>query len=338
MKPAFGDRVAKSPSIGPSAALRLEIATPCRLHFGLLGFGGTGRQFGGVGLMIRPPGLRLRMVEASQFESQGPLADRVAQFAGVWADYHGLEGLPACHVEVLAAAGQHLGLGVGTQLGLAVAAGLGRMVHGRREPAVELARSVGRARRSAVGTYGFDTGGLIVERGKSPGDFIAPLDCRRPVPQEWRFVLLRPPRKSGLAGKEEQQAFEQLPAVSRQVTEELWRELRQDLLPSLEAGDFDSFGESVYRFGRLAGSCFAARQGGPYNGPLLNALVDRIRSLGVRGVGQSSWGPTLFALLPTQDAAEDFCREIHEVWQRSPLEVQISSADNRGATIQEQRE
>jgi predicted sugar kinase len=33
-------------------------------------------------------------------------------------------------------------------------------------------------------------------------------------------------------------------------------------------------------------------------------LASRLRADGIRGVGQTSWGPTLFALLPDSPAAE----------------------------------
>ena len=50
----------------------------------------------------------------------------------------------------------------------------------------ELAQSVGRGLRSAVGTYGFVHGGMIAERGKLPGEVISPLDARVVLPEDWR--------------------------------------------------------------------------------------------------------------------------------------------------------
>ena len=64
----------------------------------------------------------------------------------------------------------------------------------------ELALSVGRGLRSAVGTYGFVFGGLIVEQGKLPDEPISPLDCRIDLPEAWRFVLVRPLGLTGIAG------------------------------------------------------------------------------------------------------------------------------------------
>ena len=41
---------------------------------------------------------------------------------------------------------------------------------------------------------------------------------------------------------------------------------------------------------------FKPWQGGIYAHPRTAALVDLIRKRGVRGVGQSSWGPAVFAI------------------------------------------
>jgi len=313
---------------------RVEVVAPCRVHFGLLSFGRpSGRQFGGAGVMVDQPALRLRVSAADQLETMGPLADRARDFACRWAEQAGLPGEPACRVEILATAPEHSGLGVGTQLALSVAAGLNAW-HGRPQPEpAELALSVGRGQRSAIGTYGFAAGGLIVERGKLPGELISPLECRLPLPDAWRFVLVQPPAAAGLSGFAEQTAFDQLPPVPEEVTHELQAEIFREMLPSVREADFARFSASVYRYGRLAGLCFAAVQGGPYNGPQLSSIVDRIRALGVTGVGQSSWGPTLFALLPGEPQAREIVARLAAELPHEEVQLTIASPNNHGAEI-----
>jgi beta-RFAP synthase len=222
---------------------------------------------------------------------------------------------------------------VGTQLALSVAAGLNAWT-GRPQPSpAELALSVGRGQRSAVGTYGFVAGGLIVERGRLPGEPFSPLDCRVPVPDAWRFVLVHPPAAAGLSGPAEQTAFDHLPPVPEEVTEDLQAEIGLRMLPAVRDGDFVSFSDSTYRYGRLAGLCFAPVQGGPYNGPLLAGLVELIRALGVTGVGQSSWGPTLFALLPGERAAQEFVADLAARLAHDAVQLTITRPNNRGAEV-----
>jgi beta-ribofuranosylaminobenzene 5'-phosphate synthase len=338
---------------GPRRSLRrqVRVTAPSRLHFGLLSFGHpTGRQYGGIGLMIDRPAVCLSLVVAERFSVgfdspdtpstdsdhrgfQQPLADRVREFAGRWSVFRGWPEPPACRVTIEATPPQHVGLGTGTQLALSVAAGLNALFGVGPASAPELAISVGRGLRSAVGTYGFVQGGLILERGKSADEPIAPLDCRLELPPRWRVVLVQPAVASGLSGSVEQQAFENLPPVPVHVTHKLVEEIRLHTLPAAARGDFEPFSESVYRYGRLAGQCFAAIQGGPYNGQYLQRLVETIRSLGVRGVGQSSWGPTLFALMPDQAAADTFRRQLRRRLP-APLPAMITTPLNHhGARI-----
>ncbi|MCO6453842.1 MAG: hypothetical protein J5I93_00890, partial [Pirellulaceae bacterium] len=149
----------------------------------------------------------------------------------------------------------------------------------------------------------------------------------------WRFVLVRPAEFRGLAGAAEQAAFDRLPAVPAEVTDQLLEELYERMLPAAGDADFELFSESMFRFNWLAGNCFAGRQGGAYNGPLLERLVHRIRDWGIRGVGQSSWGPTLFVLLPCQEAAELFRGRVSELVEGVTLAAEIGEPDNEGARL-----
>ncbi len=311
----------------------VHIAAPSRLHFGLWSLASaSGRQFGGVGAMVERPGLTLMIRPAEQFEVCGPLADRAATFARRWAEFHRVAA-PDCRIEIESAPPEHAGLGTGTQLGLSIAAGLSAFAGLPSQSPQELALSVGRGLRSAVGTYGFVQGGLIVEQGKLPGEPISPLDCRLDLPAAWRFLLIRPKDLVGLAGDDESAAIASLPEIAPAVTQRLIAEARDHLVPAAATGDFAVFAESLYRYGRLSGQCFAPRQGGPYNGPVLTRLVEQLRACGAAGVGQSSWGPTLFVAQPSQAAAETLLRQLHELPDLPPLDASIAPPANRGAQI-----
>src|SRR5213076_1599219 len=99
---------------------------------------------------------------------------------------------PPCRIHISASIPEHAGLGSGTQVALSIAAGLSALCGLPSQTPQELALSVSRGLRSAVGTYGFVFGGLIVEQGKLSDEPISPLDCRIDLPDDWRFVLLRP--------------------------------------------------------------------------------------------------------------------------------------------------
>jgi len=287
-------------------ARSVHVVAPSRLHFGMLSFGQPiVRQFGGAGAMIDAPGLRLSIEASDRFSSEGPLCGRVSEFVAVlrrrsaW-----LPREPQCRIEVTSAPRQHVGLGSGTQLGMAVAIGLNAFFEGPLRTATEFASAVGRGRRSAIGVHGALEGGLLVEAGKHTHEEISPLVSRVELPSAWRFVLLTFHGEQGLSGAAEEGAFDRLPPVPRATTAELARTLLVELLPAAVDGDFERFGDSLYRFGRVAGECFAAQQGGAFAGPRSSRLVERLRASGVRGVGQTSWGPTLFALTSSLTEAE----------------------------------
>jgi beta-ribofuranosylaminobenzene 5'-phosphate synthase len=313
---------------------RVTVTAPSRLHFGLWSLENpSGRQFGGIGAMLEEPGLGLQLEPALELRATGPLADRAIAFARRWAEFHALAP-PRCQIEVRSAPPDHVGLGTGTQLALAVAAGLDAL-HDRPAAAPwELAASVGRGLRSAVGTYGFFFGGLIVEQGKLPDEILAPIDCRLDLPDPWMFVLIRPRGISGLEGDDEAQAIQQLPAVPKDVTNQLTALVRERLVPAAALGDFATFAAGLFAYGHLAGQCFAARQGGPYNGRTLTEIVTRIRSLGFPGVGQSSWGPTIFAAVESVQQAEQLAVELRRTAAESELEIVLARPCRHGARVE----
>jgi beta-RFAP synthase len=334
---SISTRGSGTPVVGVGASV--EVTAPSRLHFGLLGFGAsTDRQFGGVGVMIKRPAVRMRLKQAERFQAIGPRAERIREFARRWIEFHGVRSHPSCRIEVISAPPQHVGLGAGTQLGLSVAAGLGAICGLPAASPVELAVSVGRGLRSAVGTYGFVRGGLVVERGKTSLETLAPLDLRLDLPSAWRFVLIQPVRDAGLSGSEEQQAFAQLPAVPRRTTAQLIDLVRNKIVPAAAAARFDDFSEGVYQYGHLAGMCFSAVQGGPYNGRRLTELVREVRQLGVAGVGQSSWGPTLFAVLPDEGEARRFVDSISGTSTGQDAHYTVTAVSNSGAMLRSENQ
>jgi beta-RFAP synthase len=299
----------------------------------MFAFGGRGgRQFGGVGTMVEQPGVRLRVTAAERFAARGPLSERVQRVAHRVAEAWCTPELPRCTIEVLHCAPEHVGLGTGTQLALAVAAGLQAFSGGAPLPPDQLAELAGRGERSAIGTHGFAHGGLIVEAGKLPGEAVSPLEERIELPATWRFVLIWPAEERGLSGEAERTAFRELPPVDEQTTARLRQEVARELLPAAREGAFGRFSESLYRFGHQAGMCFAARQGGPFASAKVDRLVQAIRDLGVRGVGQSSWGPAVCAVLENDAAAVDFLERI-----RSQLDpdatLLLTEPNSHGARI-----
>lgn len=312
---------------------RVEIVAPSRLHFGMFSFGHANvRRFGGVGAMLAEPALRLAICAADQFTTRGLAADRIVQVAHRVASALALQKLPACEIAIESGYVPHAGLGSGTQLAMSVGAGLYRFLDRPIPPAAELATIVGRGRRSAIGSYGFALGGLLLDAGKLADDEIAPLADRADVPAAWRFILVRPDAAEGLSGNQERLAFDRLPPVPTSTTDRLCRLATDELFPAARAADFDRFADAVHELNIVAGNCFAAIQGGPFNGSLIADLVARLQSLGAHGLGQSSWGPTLFAVAASPDAASELAERIRAM--NDCLLVSVVRPANQGGRDQ----
>jgi beta-RFAP synthase len=156
---------------------------------------------------------------------------------------------------------------------------------------------------------------------------------RNEIPADWRIVLVRAEDRRGLAGSHEADAFAQLPPVPDHITRELWQITEREMLPALERSDCNAFGEAVYQFGRLGGECFAPVQGGPFADAAIASLVKRMREHGIRGVGQSSWGPTVFAICPSAVDAEMLVEWLRDAAAPARNEITIAHPNNTGAAI-----
>jgi beta-RFAP synthase len=308
-----------------------RVRTGSRLHFGLIGLdAGAPRRFGGVGLIVERPGLCVSAAPAAEWSASGPLAERALIYARRVAESVGITRPQSLTVEE--APPEHVGLGTGTQLGLAVARVLAG-AWGLELPVCELARHVGRGLRSALGIHGFEHGGFLVDGGKRDEDSVAPLLVRTAFPEELRVVLATPVLAPGLHGAAEQRAFAQL-AASPTRTDLLCRLVLLGLLPALAERDLPAFGEALYEFNRRVGEAFAAAQGGAYAGPVVTGLVEWFRRQGVSGVGQSSWGPTVFAVVADEERGRDLALRLTREFGADRVGVVVTAARNRGATVE----
>ncbi len=285
---------------------RLALQTPSRLHFGLLSWGADApRRFGGVGLMVREPGLALVAEPAAAWEAAGPLADRVLAVAGRVAAGLAAAGVPVGPLRLVVAGAppEHVGLGVGTQLGMAVARAVAEFAGRGDLPAPELAALAGRGARSGIGMHGFGLGGLIVDGGRGRGDEApgAPLIARLAFPPDWSVLVAIPPDATGLHGAPEVQAFRQLPPPPDSTVDRLCRLVLLDLLPAVAERDLATFGAALTEIQLRVGQGFAPAQGGIYARPELADVAESLRRDGLHGVGQSSWGPTLYGFLAGPD-------------------------------------
>lgn len=312
------------------AAGRVEIFAPARLHLGFLDLNGNlGRRFGSLGLAIDGMGTRLSMSHAEAAQARGPSAERALSYLTKAAA--ALDLPDTLKITVKQAIPEHVGLGSGTQLGLAVAAGLARM-NGMTMDAPILAATIDRGARSGIGIGTFAQGGFIVDGGRG-GDETPPLIARMDFPAAWRMLLIFDRGMSGLHGDRERTAFQQLPPMDEAIAGRLCRLLVMRLLPGLAVQDFPGVAESLAEIQNRVGDHFAAAQGGRYASANVAGILAWLRGQGLIGVGQTSWGPTGFALVESAVRASDVETALRREFKDTSLDFLVVAARNTGAEI-----
>lgn len=287
------------------------VEAPGRLHLGMIDLrGDLGRRFGGLGAALVHPSVALEAQVATEVTASGPEARRAAEFARRFLRHHGLKESASIRVHRVVPA--HVGLGSGTQLGLAVARALAELFQVRGD-APALAAAVGRARRSAVGTWLFERGGFVLEGGRRERDGAAPLAppappapllFHHPMPEAWRCIIAIPDVPRGLSGKTEAAAFRKLTPPSAQKVGQIARLALMAALPALVEQDLEAFGRAITEIQKRVGDCFKEVQGGRFAHPKVASLISSLERWGAPGVGQSSWGPAVFALAANEGEAD----------------------------------
>jgi beta-ribofuranosylaminobenzene 5'-phosphate synthase len=85
----------------------------------------------------------------------------------------------------------------------------------------------------------------------------------------------------------------------------------------------------------VMGDYFAPVQGARFLSPRVSDALAWLEGAGASGVGQSSWGPTGFALLGSAGEAERMLEGLRDRWAvRSGLEFAVTRGRNRGGEIQ----
>jgi beta-RFAP synthase len=290
------------------------VEAAARLHFGVLDPRGvTGRRFGGVGAAAPAPTLLVSASRAGAVEAHGEDAQRAAEFARrALAHFHLDDGV---RVTVERALPLHAGLGSGTQLGLAVGRAVTELF-GVTADAPAIAAAVGRGRRSAVGTWTFADGGLVVEGGHA-AEFaaatrLAPLVARLTFPASWRCVVAVPHGASAMSGTGEDAALEALPAPSDAEVRRVADLVHAVMLPAVLRDDLPTFGKALSEVQCINGRWFAPAQGGIFAPGASDRLARRMIEWGVAGVGQSSWGPTVYGIVEGEEEAAPLAASLRD--------------------------
>ncbi|WP_049911450.1 beta-ribofuranosylaminobenzene 5'-phosphate synthase family protein [Halorubrum lipolyticum] len=289
-----------------------------RLHFGFCNLSlSHERLYGALGLGLAEPRVvvdaepadRVR-VGVSTLTADPLVRDDVREYAAVAVDLLGVDGARVAVRETLP---RHAGLGSGTQLAAATLAAVAT-AYGEEPRIRERAPALGRGGRSGVGVATFEAGGFVLDAGHPTARFttdrpadgewtVPPVAARHGVPDDWRFLLVRPDADPGRSGDAEDDAMRT--AVERAdpgLADRIGGIVTRRVLPAIATGNAERFGAAVAEIGRLNGAWYADEQGGVYRPPVGDVVASLSDAAAVFGAGQSSWGPTVYGVTDAANA------------------------------------
>jgi len=322
-----------APTSESGAIERVTVTVPGRLHLGFVDLNGElGRRFGSLGLALDAPVTRVSAMPGQGLSVTGVEAERARAHLDRLIRHYRMT--PDLSLKIESAIPDHVGLGSGTQLCLAVGAAVCRLA-GLAPNAREIAQLLDRGARSSIGIATFEQGGVVLDGGRGTIDQPPPVVSRLPFPESWRILLIFDQVRRGLHGRAESEAFQNLPALPAERAAHLCRLMLMVALPALAEQDLDRFGGAVTELQETIGDHFAPVQGARFLSAEVTETLVWLRGRGVRGVGQSSWGPTGFAFLGSDAEADALLRDMRERWPPGKgLSFVIARGRNRGADIE----
>jgi len=329
------------------SSVRVNVQTNARLHMGFFDLhGGLGRKFGSIGLSLNAPQLALSATLANTLSVQCATDIPQANALAITARAHQitakllqtlkLQNNVAIHINAMIQ--EHAGLGSGTQLALAIGHAINQLFQLNLSTA-QIAMLTGRGGRSGIGIAAFDQGGLLIDGGRvSHADnaqkvAIPPLLARYDFPEDWQVLLILDTSQPGIHGDEERTAFSQLPEFSENIAAHLCRHVLMQAMPAIVEHDLTAFGLSIQTLQAHVGDYFAPAQGGRYASKRVGAVLEYLEKNGVACFGQSSWGPTGFAVFENSTIAAQYLQQLKTVFTDEKLDWQLCVASNRGASV-----
>ncbi len=206
---------------------------------------------------------------------------------------------------------------------------------------VRLAQLSGRGLRSAVGLHGFLHGGFILDEGYAGQAHVREISSRSvALPADWWVVLMCPDLAERVSGELESKRLARIAQRPNPHKQEMFG-LASGILDRLalhhevptNAAPAEAFSDVMHmleEYMLLAARLFEQQQGGLYNGVGIATAVAAAQRVGLRGVGQSSWGPTVFGFASDRSTADACLRELRLEFP-SPYGLRIASPARGGA-------
>jgi beta-ribofuranosylaminobenzene 5'-phosphate synthase len=308
----------------------ITVTTHARLHMGFFDLNGQlGRRFGSIGVGLNYPKTQIR-VSVGGLASQSPHAEYANSILQTMLSTLNLT--MDINVEVIDQIPRHSGLGSGTQMALAIGEALNQLLD-LNMSLDTIATMAKRGSRSGVGIGTFAHGGLVLDGGRGALSSVPPIIARVDFPSEWRILLIFDHNKLGVNGYEEVKAFDTLKNQTQANTQVLAHQVLMQGIPSVVEHDLINFSKVVSALQTYNGDYFSPAQGGKFASQSVAKVLDFLISQAVDAVGQSSWGPTGFAIFPTLEEGERMLARVEQQFVDMGLTFVLCSGLNTGAHV-----
>lgn len=302
-----------------------------RLHMGFLDLNGkSGRRFGSLGLGLSAPDTLIELAVGKDRFVDNVEESYVCKSKQAILAHTNIK--EAVSIQAHRAIPRHFGLGSGTQMALAIGEGLNQLFD-LELSLDEIAMITHRGNRSGIGIGTFVNGGLVLDGGRGAHTATPPIISHQSFPDEWAVVLIFDHQHIGVHGDDEVNAFASLQDADKQHTQEVNHQVLMRALPAIQERDLKVFGEAIQLLQAYTGDYFAPVQGGRFASKLVAKVLSYLTEQGVGCVGQSSWGPTGFAIFESDEVAEQYVSELKATFQDPKLSWLVCKARNVGATI-----
>lgn len=293
--------------------------------------GSLGRNFGSIGVALNEIATRLTVTFSDQLSITGASTARAEACTKILCET--LNVSDQINIEIEDAIPEHVGLGSGTQMALAIGSALNAFYELGLSTR-DIAQIADRGKRSGIGIGVFEQGGLVVDGGRGENTVTPPVISHMDIPDSWRFILVFDQRGQGLHGEQEIKAFKELPVFSHQEAARLCYLLMMQGLPAVAESNIELFGDVITKLQQSVGEHFSSIQGGVFTSLEVAEVMQWLQKQGAVAIGQTSWGPTGFCAVDDAHKADALVVEMQQKFSHfSNLSFVSASARNSGGAV-----
>ena len=318
----------------------MKLSVPAHLHAGNPDLtGDLGRLYGTLGFTIDYPKTLVTLRPSNEIIVKGKDSLNSEKYARTFLKQFNIDG----GAEIIVEDSIPINLGMGSQTALALAIGKGlSVIYGIDNVSVEdMALKLGRGTVTALGTYGFKFGGIILDGGFKThlkGKMVPPLIFRQDIPENWFFVVCIPksPIPKILKIKDnEDEVLNNLKPMKKEISSELSRILLMQILPSFVEKDLVAFGKALTKFnGRLGGFWSDFQEDAIYCDPIVENGIKLMINNGAPGGCQTCWGPTFYTIVDGESKAKSLHKIMKQyIFDTGGGESFYTKPNNVGATF-----